>query len=118
MDQAQKNALPVDLRVKLVRSLNADPMRVLAALTYWLTMATRSDYVEAGNDPGQASDRLRASNEMIMVIAKQLRHILGEANLGYPSETMVDVLFETPGASQENLGWALRRTLESSELSG
>lgn len=103
-----------DIQESTVAHLTSEHRRVfLALLAYNLTMAARGVYVEAGNEPEAAAADLRCHNELLMVVAKQLRYSSGEPDKGYPDRAFVEVLAEKAkaGGCASGLRWALERAL-------
>jgi hypothetical protein len=105
--------LPSDLRSRLLDALRTDAGRLLVQTLYAFSTVTRGEYAEAGNSPQEASSALRGANEVVIVIAKQLRQLRGEAKDGYPQDVLLDVLWETPGASRGALASAFQNALDS-----
>lgn len=90
-----------------------NPLSALAQLAYWMALAARGEYVEAGAPSDVASRHLRAQNEVLIVIAKQLRRALDEPKMGYPEETLLDVIWETPDGHVPTLDWALKQAVDA-----
>jgi hypothetical protein len=95
----------------------AGPFRekFLIALTGGLAMSGRGEYVEAGNDEAHALAALRALNELMIVVTKQL--ISSRAGRpAYPDEAFLTVLAEksATGHIEHALDRALRAALRGS----
>lgn len=78
-----------------------------------VAQAARGAYTEAGRSPEEAARLLRCSNELILVIAKQIWSDTGETDIGYPDNALFDVLTEkaTMGGCRAELDMALERAL-------
>ncbi len=97
-----------------VRAVLASERReaFLAETLYWLGMAGRGVYVEAGNTAEQSATSLRCQNELLLVVATQLLATLGHMR-GYPDEAFLRALAEksTIGGCDEQLRWLLNEAL-------
>jgi hypothetical protein len=87
----------------------------LGELLYWLGMAGRGAYVEAGNTAEECARSLRCQNELLLVVAKQLLATLGDDARGYPDDAFLVALAEkaTIGGCDNQLHWLLGRALRS-----
>lgn len=87
----------------------------LGHLLYWLGMAGRGVYVEAGNTVEQCARSLRCHNELLLVMATQLLATLREDTSGYPDDAFLKVLGEKAaiGGCDELLRWLLGNALQS-----
>jgi hypothetical protein len=83
--------------------------RFLAALAASLALAARGEYLEAGRSETQALGVLRAVNEMLIVVGKQLRSSLA-GRREYPDDAFMRVLAENSktGHVEHVLQWALK----------
>ncbi len=85
----------------------------LALLSFHLSEIARGSYPEAGQDTGASLRQLRAYNEMLHVIAKQLLAGLRGMTVGYPHDVFLQVLLEDAqhGGCAESLSWAIDKCL-------
>lgn len=68
--------------------------RFLVALSGHVTLRARAEYIEAGhNDERQALAALRAINEVMIVIVKQLKSTM-DGKPAYPDEAFLQVISE------------------------
>ncbi len=86
--------------------------RFLVALVSAIALAGRGQYTEAGNSEAHALAALRAINEMVIVVGKQLRSSLA-ARSAYPDEAFMQVLAENAaiGHVEPVLRWAIREAV-------
>lgn len=85
----------------------------LVALLYGLAMGGRGEYVDAGNTSEHALAALRGVNELVLVVATQLRGVqVGEP--AYPSDALLVVLGEKADVAgcEAALAWALKFALD------
>ena len=84
-------------------------VRFLAALAASLALAARGEYLEAGRTEAHALAALRAVNEMLIVVGKQLRSSLA-GRREYPDDAFMRVLAESSkvGHVEHVLQWALK----------
>ena len=85
----------------------------LALLSFHLSEIARGSYPEAGQSTEVALRQLRAYNEMLHVIAKQLLTEIRDMALGYPHDVFLQVLLEDAqhGGCAESLSWAIDKCL-------
>jgi hypothetical protein len=90
-----------------------DRVKLLAKLASCLALSARGEYVEAGNDGLHAGSALRAINELMIVITKQMASSLSE-NPAYPDDAFLAVLADKSkiGHVEVVLGWALVEALK------
>lgn len=88
---------------------------VLARLVYWLAMAARGSYVEAGESSEASRLKLRSFNELFLIVSNQTLALQGSAS-GYPDEALVRAMLEQAriGEIEEPFLWAIRRALDGS----
>ena len=90
-----------------------DRARLLARMGFYLSEVARSEYVEAGNGAEEAAQKLRAHNEAIQIIFKQLLATVEGRSAEYPDGAFMEVLSEL--ADMEglvpSLQWALRKAV-------
>ena len=86
--------------------------RFLAALVGAIALAGRGEYTEAGNSEAHALAALRAINETVIVIGKQLRSSVAGRS-AYPDEAFIQVLTENAamGHVESVLQWAIREAV-------
>ena len=84
----------------------------LASLASALPMAARGEYMEAGGSREHAISSLRAVNEMMLVVATQLKSSL-EGEPAYPDNAFLRALADHARAegSQRVLSWALAQAV-------
>lgn len=88
---------------------------VLARLAYWLAMAARGSYAEAGESPEASRLKLRSFNELFLIVGNQTLALQGSAS-GYPDDAFVRAMLEQArvGDIEEPFVWAIRRALNGS----
>ena len=84
----------------------------LAELLFSLSTSARASYVEAYSDPQSAVFALECHNEMIQIVAKQVRATY-RGSRAYPDDVFMEVLVEEAGrcSCQGALTWALEQAL-------
>jgi hypothetical protein len=109
---ASTTSIGIDERIVQCLSSNLR-LRFLAALAHELTIAARGAYPEASTDPDRSTEALRYSNEMVMVVVKQLRASLGADDVGYPDRAFINVLLETAraGGREQALHFSVDRAM-------
>jgi hypothetical protein len=82
---------------------------------FYLSEVARSEYVEAGNGAEEAAKKLRAHNEAIQIIFKQLLATVEGSSAAYPDDAFMEVLSElaTMEGLLPSLQWALRKAVAS-----
>ena len=85
----------------------------LVLLSFHLSEIARGSYPEAGQSTEASLRQLRAYNEMLHVIAKQLLAGLRGTPVGYPHDVFLQVLLEDAqhGGCAESLSWAIDKCL-------
>jgi hypothetical protein len=91
-----------------------DRLRYLAILADHVTLRARGEYLEAGhNDEARALAALRALNEVMIVVAKQLKSSM-TGKPAYPDGAFLEVILEqgaiggSEGAVRDALAYAMK----------
>ncbi|MGH1376124.1 MAG: hypothetical protein ACRBCK_07230 [Alphaproteobacteria bacterium] len=76
----------------LKNSPTEDRQRILSNLLVRFTMLSRSNYTEADLKLTTSLPKLRASNEIVHVLSKQLKSEIDNQQLAYPYDALMEVL--------------------------
>jgi hypothetical protein len=89
----------------------------LTLLSFHVSEIARDSYPEAKRAGDASVMKLRAYNEMLHVISKQLLAELRDRTLGYPHEVFWQVLQEDAqcGGCEAGLSWAVDKALKATE---
>ncbi len=79
--------------IKILTSATIEErQKMLSNLLVRFTMLSRSNYTEANLKLTTSLPKLRASNEIVHVLSKQLKSEVDNQQLAYPYDTLMEVL--------------------------
>jgi hypothetical protein len=94
-----------------------EKMAFLTLLSFHVSEIARGSYPEAKRAGSSSVTKLRAYNEMLHTISKQLLAELQNRAIGYPPEVFWQVLQEDAqcGGCEAGLSWAVDKALTATE---
>jgi hypothetical protein len=96
---------------------NQEKIAFLTLLSFHVSEIARGSYPEAELTGSVSVTKLRAYNEMLHAISKQLLAELQDRTIGYPHEVFWQILQEDAqcGGCEAGLSWAVDKALTATE---
>ena len=95
MGRPVRGRMTMDLRQRILACLRPDSrLYFLASLAHHLGISGRAEYIESGAPLERAVQWLHGHNEMMLIVADQLRRTIELSEEGRPDDVFIDALIE------------------------